>query len=114
MKIFHFARTEISCKYPLNCVKLRHAVIFMKYLANVVSLMLLAKTVIWNKITFPASNLLNLAELVENEPMKSIYKKIYKYFYFYSIYHCLMLNFQELITNELDNFTKILISIVFD
>ena len=59
----------------LNCVKLGRAVTFMKYLASVVSLIFLAKTLIWNKITFPASNLLNFAELVENEPLKSIYKK---------------------------------------
>ena len=74
----------------LNCVKLGRAVTFMKHLASVVSLIFLAKTLIWNKITFPASNLLNFAELVENEPLKSIYKKIYQYSYFYSIYHCLM------------------------
>ena len=60
----------------LNRVKLGRAVTFMKYLASVVSLIFLAKTLIWNKITFPASNLLNLAELVVNEPSNSIYKKI--------------------------------------
>ena len=60
----------------LKCVKLGRAATFMKYLASVVSLIFLAKTLIWNKVTFPASNLLNLAELVLNEPMKSIYKKI--------------------------------------
>ena len=98
----------------LNCKKLGRSVNFMKYLASVVSLIFLAKTLIWNKITFPASNLLNFAELVENESLKSIYKKIYQYSYFYLIYHCLMQRFQELITNELDNFTKTLISIVFD
>ena len=58
-----------------SCVKLGCAVTFMKYLASVVSLIFLAKILIWNKITFPASNLLNLAELVVNERMKSIYKK---------------------------------------
>ena len=58
-----------------NCVKLGRAVTFTKYLASVVSLIFLAKTLIWNKITFLASNLLNLAELVVNEPMKSMYKK---------------------------------------
>ena len=67
----------------LNCVKLGYAVTFMKYLARVASLIFLAKTLIWNKITFPASNLLNLAGLVVNEPMKSIYKKIYQYSLFY-------------------------------
>ena len=69
----------------LNRVKLGRAVTFMKYFARVVSLIFLAKTVIWNKITFPASNLLDLAELVVNEPLKSIYKKNYQYFFFYSI-----------------------------
>ena len=59
----------------LNRVKLGRAVTFMKYLASVVSLIFLAKTLIWNKITFSASNLLNFAELVEHEPLKSIYKK---------------------------------------
>ena len=55
--------------YPLialNRVKLGRAITFMKYLASVVSLTFLAKTLIWNKITFLASNLLNLAELVVN------------------------------------------------
>ena len=66
----------------LNRVKRGRAVTFMKYLASVVSLIFLAKTVIWNKIKFPASNLLNLAELVVNEPMKSIYKKNISIFLF--------------------------------
>ena len=61
----------------LNCVKLGRAVTFMTYLASVVSLIFPAKTLIWNKITFPALNSLNLVELVINEPMKSISKKIY-------------------------------------
>ena len=74
----------------LNCVKLGRAVTFMKYLASVVSLIFLAKTLIWNRFTFPASDLLYFAEQVENESLKSIYKKIYQYSYFYSIYHCLM------------------------
>ena len=60
----------------LNCVKLGLAVTFMKYLASVVS----PKT--WNKITFLASNLLNFAELVENELKMSISKNIYQYSFF--------------------------------
>ena len=80
----------------LNGVKLGRAVTFMKYLAIVVSLIFLAKTLIWNKITFPASNSLNLAELVVNESMKIIYKKTYQYSFFYSIYHCLMYSFKSL------------------
>ena len=60
----------------VNRVKLGRAVTFMKYLTSVVSLLFLAKTLIWNKITFPPSNMLNFAEQIENEPLKSIYKKI--------------------------------------
>ena len=57
----------------LNRLKLGLAVTFMKYLASIVSLIFLAKTLISNKINFPTLNLRNLAGLVENEPMKSIY-----------------------------------------
>ena len=59
----------------LNRVKLGRAVTFMKYLASVVSLIFLPKILIWNKITFPTSDLLNFAELVGNE-LKSISKKV--------------------------------------
>ena len=83
----------------LNCVNLERAVTFLKYLASVVSLIFLAKTLIWNEITFPTSNLLNFAELVEGESLKSIYENIYQYSYFYSIYHYLIQRFQELIAN---------------
>ena len=66
-----------------NRVKLGRAVTFMKYLTSVVSLIFIAKTVIRNKITLLASNSLNLAELVVNKPMNSIYnKKIYQYSFF--------------------------------
>ena len=61
----------------LNRVKLRRVVTFMKYLASVVSLIFLSKTLIQNKITFPASNLLNFTRLVENELLKSISKNFY-------------------------------------
>ena len=56
----------------LNRVKPGLAVKFMKYLANVVSLIFLPKTLVWNKITFPASNSLNFGQVVENEFMKNI------------------------------------------
>ena len=59
----------------LNRVKLGRADTFMKYLASAVSLKFLLKTLIWNKVTFPALNLLNFAELVDNELIKSIYQK---------------------------------------
>ena len=74
----------------VNCLKLGPAVSFMKYLASVLSLIFLAKTLIWNKINFPTLNLMNLAELVGNEPMKSIYQKNYQNSFFCLIYHCLM------------------------
>ena len=61
----------------LNCIKLGRAVTFMKYLASVVSLIFLPKTLIWNKITFRLSNLLNLAELVVNELTKRVSSKIF-------------------------------------
>ena len=60
--------------YLRNRAKLGHVVTFMKYLASVVSLISLVKTLICNKITFLASNLLNLTELVVNEPIKSTKK----------------------------------------
>ena len=60
---------------PLNQVKLGRAVTFMKYLGSIVSLIFLPKTLNWNKITFPASNWLNLSELVVNELKRSISKK---------------------------------------
>ena len=59
----------------LNRVKLGRAFSFMKRLATVVSIMFLPKTLIGNKIMFPASNLLNFAVLVKNELMKNVSKK---------------------------------------
>ena len=73
----------------LNRLKLGRAVTFMKYLSSVVSLIFLAKTLIWNKINFSTLNLMNLAELMENKPMKSIYQKIYQNPFFCLIYHYL-------------------------
>ena len=61
----------------LNRVKLGRVVTFMKYLASEASLIFLPETLIWNKSTFPASNSLDLAELVLNELTRNIYKKIY-------------------------------------
>ena len=58
-----------------NRVKLGRAVTLMKYLASVVSLIFLPKTLIWNKITFPTSKSSSFAELVENELMKSLISK---------------------------------------
>ena len=46
----------------VNHVKLGREIMFMKCFASLVSLIFLPKTLIWNKITLPASNSLNLAE----------------------------------------------------
>ena len=73
-----------------NHVKQGRTVTFMKYLASEVSLIFLPKTLIWNKIASRQSNLLNLAELVENELTKSISKKNYQYSFFYPIYQRLL------------------------
>ena len=54
----------------LNRVKLGRTVTFMRYRAGIVSLIFLPKTLNWNKVTFLASNSLNLEELVLNELMK--------------------------------------------
>ena len=54
----------------LNRLKLARTV---KYLGNVVFLIFAPKTLIWNKTTFIASSLLNLAELVKNELIKIIF-----------------------------------------
>ena len=60
----------------LNRVKLGLTVTFIKCLASGVSLIFLPKTLIWNKIMFSTSHLLNFAELVKSELMKSIFLKI--------------------------------------
>ena len=56
--------------------KTRCAVTFMNYLSSEVSLTILSKTLIWNKITFQISNSLNLVELVVNKLTKSTSKQI--------------------------------------
>ena len=74
----------------LNGLNLGREVTFMKYFASVVSLIFLLKILTWNKITFLASNFLNIAELVGNELIKSIYETFYQYFFFYPIYRFLL------------------------
>ena len=71
----------------LNRLKLVRAVTFMKYLASVVSLIFLVKTLIWNKINFPTSNLLNLSDLVKNELMKSLFplKNLPKFLFLFDL-----------------------------
>ena len=44
-------------------MKLGHAVTLLKYLASVMSIFL-EKTLIWNKIKFSASNMVNIRQLV--------------------------------------------------
>ena len=77
----------------LNRVELERAVTFIKYLDSAVALIFLPKTLIWNNITFPASNLLSILEQVVNELLKSISKKVYQYSFYCSIYHCLIKKF---------------------
>ena len=54
--------------------QLPRAVTFMKFLASLVSLIFLPKTLVWIKIRLLASKLLNLAELVANEFTRRISK----------------------------------------
>ena len=54
-----------------NRVKLGREVTLLKYLASIVFLIFLSKTLIRNKITFRLSNSLNLAKLVVNELTES-------------------------------------------
>ena len=75
--------------------------------------MFLLNALTWNKIALLASNLLSFPELVVSEVMKSISKNIHQYSFVCPSYHCLMLIFQELITKELYNFIKVLISVYF-
>ena len=60
----------------LTCVKVGRAATFMKYLANVVSLMFLPKTLNWSKIHVSAIKLMNFAEQVVNELTRVSLKKI--------------------------------------
>ena len=83
----------------LNRVKLGRTFIFMKHLASLVSLIFPPKTLIWNKITFPASNLLNFAELVKNQLIKCISKKLPTFFFLSNL---------SLLIKGLDNFKKFL------
>ena len=86
----------------------------MKHLTGIVPLIFQAKILICNKITFSESNSPNLTEPVTNEPAKSIYKKNLPVFLFLFDLSLFKLNIQELITKELNNVMKIIISIVID
>ena len=69
--LFWYLMNLFFCLITINRAKLERAVTFMKYLASIISSIFLRKTLIWNKIMFPAPNLLKFAELVGNELMKS-------------------------------------------
>ena len=58
----------------ISHIKLRRTLTFNKYLSNVVSLIFLSKVLHWNKMAFPASNLLKLAGIVANDLKKNISK----------------------------------------
>ena len=64
-----------------NRVKLGHVVTFMKYLASVVFLIFLPKTLTWNKIAFRLSYFLNLAVLVVNKLTKVSQKELPIFFF---------------------------------
>ena len=96
----------------LNNVKLECAVTFMKYLASVDSLIFLPETLIWNKTTFPALNLLNFEELVENELMKSISKKFLPIFPFLFNLSAYCKDSNRAYNCRTNNFTEVFISIV--
>ena len=67
----------------MNRVKLGREVTFAKYLASVVCLVFPLESLIWNEITFPATNSPNLAKLMVNELMNSVSKKVNQHFFFY-------------------------------
>ena len=107
-------------------VKLGHAVTFLKWIASIISL----KISIWNKIALLVSNLLNFPKLVVNVLRKEYLQNCLTIFLFLSelsliniyIFHIYHISYyisyniyilQELITKELHNFRKTLISIVF-
>ena len=71
--ILIFSKFYLSDQWLFNRAKFGHAVTFMKYLVNAVSLIFLPKFLIWNKITFLHSNLLNLKKFTE-------FQKIYQYY----------------------------------
>ena len=54
----------------LNCVKLGHTVIFIKYVASLVPLIFPPKTLISKEMVLATSNSLKVLELVENELKK--------------------------------------------
>ena len=66
----------------LNLAKLGRTVTLMKYSADLVSLIFLQKNLIWNKIRFPTSNALNLAQLLVNELMRRTFQKTLPVFFF--------------------------------
>ena len=59
----------------------KRCIMIFNELTSAVSLILLPKTLIWNRIMFPSSNSLNLAELMVNDLMKSIFKRNLSIFY---------------------------------
>ena len=95
-----------------NRIKPGLAVTFVKYLASVVSLIFLLKTLIWNKITFPALNSLNFRHLVKNELMKNISRKFTNIPLSIQFISAYCKNFGSLQLKK-KSFTKILICIVF-
>lgn len=61
---FPYSISLFICRMTLNHIKPEHMLTFIKFLTNVVSLICLCKIFIWNKISYQASYLLNLPELL--------------------------------------------------
>ena len=67
--------STIHEKLSITEAELKRSIFYEKARISVVSLILLAKTLIWNKTTFHILNSPNLAELVVNGLTKSICKR---------------------------------------
>ena len=74
----------------LNHTKLGPTYTFMKDSGTVFSLSFLPKSLIWKKMAFFASNLLNLAELAVNQQKKTTSRTIYQYSNLHTIDHRLL------------------------
>ena len=79
----------------LNRLKRERTVIFIKYIATVIFLVFPPKTLISSKIMLPASNLLKVLELVENELEKTFFRKYLAILFFASDLSKLKVNVLE-------------------
>ena len=93
----------------INLVKLGCAVIFIKDIASLVSLIFLPK---WNSVS--CMKFIESFRACEKWPKENFVRKYWTIIVFlYPIYWCWMQRFWKQINRKQDNFTKILISIFF-